>query len=61
MFKNIDWKDLLERAVWTFLQGALAVWLLSEEPLSTQALVGAVAAGLSALKTFVVTWMHSRK
>lgn len=46
--------DLAKRASWTFIQAALAVWILSDEPFTTQAAIGAVAAGLSALKTFVV-------
>lgn len=61
MFNSINWRDLIERAAWTFLQGALAVWLLSDEPFSTQALVGAAGAGLSAVKTLIVTWLQNRR
>lgn len=45
--------DLLERAAWTFLQAFAAVLLVSNEPFSRTAVVAAVAAGISALKTFV--------
>ena len=59
--KQINWRDLIERAAWTFVQGAVAVWVISDEPFTTQALVGAIGAGLSALKTFVITWLEVRK
>ena len=48
-----DWKDLLARAAWTFGQAFVAVVLVSDAPLSKTALVAGLAAGLSALKTFV--------
>mgnify|MGYP006136719961 CR=1 FL=1 len=46
-------KDLAGRAAWTFAQAFLAVLLVTPEPFSKVALVAAVAAGVSALKTFV--------
>lgn len=45
--------DLVERAAWTFAQAFLAVLLVSNEPTSKQALIAGVAAGVSALKSFV--------
>ncbi len=45
--------DGAERALWTFVQAALAVMLLSSEPFSKTALIAGGAAGVSALKTFV--------
>lgn len=74
--KSIDVKDLLVRAGWTFVQGFLAVVLLASEELvdllfagSWEALyalliatfVGAVAAGLSAVKTIVVQVIRDLK
>ena len=51
--------DLVERAVWTFVQAFLAYVLLSQG-LSTQAvLVGGVGAGLSALKTLALSFVKS--
>lgn len=44
-------RDLLERAGWTFLQAFLGALILLDNPFSSVALVGAFAAGLSALKT----------
>lgn len=52
---NLLTSDLVRRAVWTFLQAFVAVWLVSEESaFDTAALVGAVGAGLSAVKTLLV-------
>lgn len=45
--------DLVERAAWTFAQAFVAVLLVSNEPTSKQALIAGVAAGVSAVKTFV--------
>ena len=47
-------KDLLERAAFTFVQAFLPVWALSNFALTKVALIGAVAAGLSALKTLAI-------
>jgi len=62
MFKDFNWKDLVTRAGWTFLQAFAAVWLLADDPqFDTQALIGAGGAGLSAVKTFAVAWFANRK
>lgn len=47
--------DLLERAAWTALQAFAAVWLVSDQPFSKQAVIAGVAASISALKTFVIS------
>ena len=61
MFKNVNWKDLVTRAAWTFLQAFAAVWFLAEQAFDTELLVGAVGAGISAVKTFVLFWATNRK
>lgn len=50
---DFPWKDLLGRAAWTFVQAAVAVLLVSDQPFGKVAIVAALAAGLSAVKTFV--------
>ena len=67
--KAIDYADLLSRAAWTFLQAFLGVFLFSYESIIDFAFNGdwtglwaliltlsiaGVAAGVSALKTFVL-------
>lgn len=57
--KNINWKDILERAAWTFAQGFI-VSLSATASIGMDgaawksALLGACMAGLSAVKTLVV-------
>ena len=52
-FNKKNFKDLVERALWTALQAGLAVWVASGYKLDKVVLVSAIGAGLSALKTFV--------
>lgn len=55
-FKNIDWKNVIERALWTFFQGFISTLVItgfSKEELKAT-LIGALAGGLSALKTILV-------
>ena len=74
--KSINVKDLLSRAAWTFVQGFLAVVLLSSEQLVEllfsgnlealraflyATLVGGIAGGVSALKTAVLTIVKKYK
>lgn len=49
----MDWKNILERAAWTFIEGFLGGLTFSLEMDKTM-LLAAVMAGLSALKTFVL-------
>lgn len=64
--KNINYKDVVIRAIWTFLQAAIAVFLLEGGNIVSLVFdakwgdlaillkatgAGAIAAGLSALKT----------
>lgn len=54
--KKINWKNVLERALWTFVQGFISTMVITgftkEELKAT--LIGGLAGGLSALKTIIV-------
>ena len=53
--KNIDWKNILTRSLWTFLQGFIGAAIITgftKDELKVT-LIGAIAGGLSALKTFI--------
>ena len=67
--KAIDYKDLGTRALWTFVQGFLAVFLFASEQIIDTLFLGnwedsyalilatgiaGIAAGLSALKTLII-------
>lgn len=56
----MDWKNILERAAWTFLEGFLGGITFSLE-MDTTMLLAAVMAGLSALKTLVLEIAKARK
>ena len=49
----MDWKNILERAAWTFVEGFLGGLTFSLEMDKTMILAASMA-GLSALKTFVL-------
>lgn len=66
MFKNIDWLNILERAAWTFLEGFLvalpALGSIGMDGAAWQAaLLGAVMAGLSAVKTMVLEMLQGKE
>lgn len=54
--KKINWKNVIERALWTFVQGFISTMVITgftkEELKAT--LIGGLAGGLSALKTIIV-------
>ena len=54
--QKINWKNVLDRALWTFIQGfistAVVTGFTKEELKAT--LIGGLAGGLSALKTIIV-------
>lgn len=62
----MDWKNIMERAAWTFLEGFI-VALPAASQLGVDAaawkaaLVGAAMAGLSALKTLVLEVIKTAK
>lgn len=63
---NINWLNILERAMWTFLEGFLvalpATFSVGMDGAAWKsALLGAAMAGLSALKTFIIELIQERK
>lgn len=63
---KINWKDILERAAWTFAEGFLvalpATFTMGMDDAAWKsALVGAAMAGLSALKTFAIEVVKTYK
>lgn len=56
---TINWKNLLERAAWTFIEGFLGGITFGFEMDKTM-LLGAVMAGLSGLKTLILELAKSR-
>lgn len=44
--------DMLERAAWTYLQAFLAAWAMTGFSFTKGAIIGALAAALSVLKTW---------
>ena len=63
----IDWKNILSRAGWTFLE-AFLVALPATVTIDTfagaawkSALLSAACAGISAVKTFIIEWIQSQK
>lgn len=62
----MNWKNILERAAWTFLEGFLvalpaATELGCDSSAWTAALIAASMAGLSALKTFALEVIQGTK
>lgn len=62
----MNWKNILERAAWTFLEGFLVALPASfgagmDGAAWKAALLGAAMAGLSALKTFLVELLRQEK
>lgn len=63
---KIDWKNILERALWTFLEAALGslpvtIPLDAGKAAATSMLISAVAAGLSAVKTLIIEVAQAQK
>ena len=63
---KVNWKDILERAAWTFAEGFLialpATFTLGMDGAAWKAaLLSAAMAGLSALKTLAINIVKSHK
>lgn len=63
---KIDWKNILERALWTFLEAFLVALPATITTNMTgaawkSALLGAACAGLSAVKTLIIEMIQSKK
>lgn len=63
---NIDWLNILERALWTFLEGFLVALPTTfsigmDGAAWKSALVGAAMAGLSAVKTLIIEIIQAAK
>ena len=62
----IDWKNIFERAAWTFLEAflvALPATITTEMDGAAwkSVLLSAACAGLSAMKTLIIEWIQNRK
>ena len=62
----IDWKNILERSAWTFLEAflvALPATITTDMDGAAwkSVLLSAACAGISAVKTFIVEWIQSQK
>lgn len=62
--KNINWHNMIERALWTFFEGFLvalpATFSLKMDGAALKAvIIGAAMAGLSALKTLLIDIIRS--
>lgn len=55
-----EWVNLLERAGWTFVQASLGALIIVPNMNWKAAIVGAIGAGLSALKTLIVEFAKKK-
>ena len=61
----INWKNIIERAAWTFLEAFLVALPATISADMTgaawkSALLSAACAGVSAVKTFIIELLHNR-
>ena len=56
----MNWQNVIERAVWTFVEGFLVALPLGGGEIDRAALLAALMAGLSAVKTVIIEVAHSR-
>lgn len=57
----MNWMNIFERAAWTFVEGFLVALPLGNGEIDRAAFMGALMAGLSALKTVIVEVARARK
>lgn len=50
----MNWTNIIERAAWTFVEGFLVALPLGGGEIDRAAIMGALMAGLSALKTVII-------
>lgn len=50
----MNWTNIIERAAWTFVEGFLIALPLGGGEIDRAAIMGALMAGLSALKTVII-------
>ncbi len=55
-----EWLNLAERAGWTFIQAALGAIIIVPGMSWKAAIVGAIGAGLSAIKTLIVDFAKKK-
>lgn len=53
-------KNIITRAAWTFVQAAAAVLAVTDQPFSRAGAVAAAAAGISAVKSYVLTVLANK-
>ena len=51
---KLDWKNILERVIWTFIQAFVGALVFTPEIGWKAMLIPAIAAGLSALKNVIL-------
>lgn len=51
-------RNVVERVLWTFAQAFLAAWALSNFAFSKGVVIAAAAAGVSAIKNLVQTYLN---
>ena len=60
MMTKKEWLNLAERAAWTFLQAAAGAFIIAPDMNWKAMIVGAVGAGLSAIKTLIIDFAKKR-
>lgn len=60
MSRKVFYLDLLERVLWTFVQGFVAFWIITGEVDADTLTGGLIAGGLSAAKAFLATQIGDR-
>ena len=54
MMTKAEWQNLLERALWTFIEAGLGSLVIAPEINWKAAIIGAIGAGISAVKTLLI-------